>query len=111
MADPKSLWKEINQYNNLTFNIRYADDTTILSTAFEKLPFSTEEIQAACKKWGMKINFSKWKVITSSEKCIVQESEKLETAEEFCFLGSVVSSTQRYVKRRIALASVALGRV
>ena len=41
VADPKSLWKEFNRYTNLTFDIRYADDTTILSTLFEKLQLSS----------------------------------------------------------------------
>ena len=59
VADPKSLWKGFNRYTNLTFDIIYADNTTILSTLFEKLQLSTEDIQAAFRKWVIKINFSK----------------------------------------------------
>ena len=57
MADLKSLCKKFKLYTNLSFDIRYADlyDTTIMSV-FEKLQPSTEEIQAACRKWGMKLN-------------------------------------------------------
>ena len=40
---------------NLSFGIRYADNTTIMSTVLEKLQLATEELQAACRKWGMKI--------------------------------------------------------
>ena len=58
MADLKSLCKKFKLYTNLSFDIRYADlyDTTIMSTVFEKLQPSTEEIQAACRKRGMKLN-------------------------------------------------------
>ena len=83
MADMKSLCKEFKLDTYLSFDIRHADDTTIMFTVFEKLQLSTEE-QAACKTWSMKINFSKCKVITSSKKRIVLEGEELETVEEFC---------------------------
>ena len=53
------------------------DDVTIMSTVFEKLQLSTEELQAACRKWGMEINFSKCKVITPSDKYITVEGEEM----------------------------------
>ena len=84
-------------------NNSYADDTTIMSTVFEKLQLSTEQLQAACSKWGITIYF-KCKVITSSDKRIVLEGEELETVGEFCFL-SIVPSTGRDVSRRLALTS------
>ena len=34
-------------------NIRYADDTTLLDLVFEKLQVATDELDKACKKWGM----------------------------------------------------------
>ena len=61
------------------FDIRYADDTTIMSIVFDKLQLSTEEFQATFRKWGMKINFSKCKVIITSNKRIVLEGEELQT--------------------------------
>ena len=57
MADVKSLCKKFKLFTNLSFDISYADDTTIMSTEFEKLQLSNEDIQAACRKWGMKLNF------------------------------------------------------
>ena len=56
---------------------------------FEKLQLSAEELEAACMKWGMKINFYKYKVITSSEKCIVLDDEELKTGRVL-LLGSIV---------------------
>ena len=44
MADLKNLCKELKLDTNLSFDIRYAGDTTIMSTMFEKLQLSTEVI-------------------------------------------------------------------
>ena len=41
---------------NMTVDIRYADDTTLISAVFEKLQLSTLELEQACQKWGLKIN-------------------------------------------------------
>ena len=49
-ADLKILCKEFMLDTNLSFDIRYADDTTIMSIVFEKLQLSTEELRAACRK-------------------------------------------------------------
>ena len=93
MADLKSLCKEFKLDTNLSFDIRYADDTTIMSIVFEELQLSTEELQVACSKWGIKINL--YKMITSLDKRIVQKGEELETVGEFCFLDSIEPCTQR----------------
>ena len=74
MADLKSLCKEFKLDTNLSFDIRYADDITTMSTMFEKLQRSTE-LQAACRKWGMKINYSKCNIIISLEKHITLEGK------------------------------------
>ena len=50
MADLKSLCKEFKLNTNHSFDIRYADDTTIMSIVFDMLQLSTEELQAACGK-------------------------------------------------------------
>ena len=97
MADTRSVCKEFKLDTKLSCDILYADDIAIISTVFEKLQLSTEELQATCRIWGMTINLSKFKFITLSDKRFVLESEKLETVGDFCFLGSVVPSTQRYV--------------
>ena len=94
----ESLCKEFKLDTNLSFDIRYADDTTIMSTVFEKLQLSTEE-QAACGKWGMKVNLSKCKVTTSLGKHITLDGEELETVGEFDFLGSIILSTERERER------------
>ena len=73
MADLKSLCKEFKLDTNISFDIRYSDNTTIMSTVFEKLQLSTEELQVACRKTSMKINFSQCEVIISLQKHISLE--------------------------------------
>ena len=59
----------------------------------------------------MKINFSKRMVITSSEKGIVLEDKNLETVGGFCFLLSIVPSTDIDVSQCITLVSAGFGRL
>ena len=80
MTYMKILCKEIKLDTNLSFNIGYADDITIVFNVLEKLQISTEELRAASKKRGMKINFSKCKIITSSEKDISRHIALASTA-------------------------------
>ena len=42
--------------NEFSADIRYADDSTLISAVFEKLQLSTKELEEACLKWGMKMN-------------------------------------------------------
>ena len=64
VMDEISTLRDSHLAKNLTTDIRYADDTTLISAMLEKLQFSTEELERACKKWGLKINGSKCKVIS-----------------------------------------------
>jgi len=48
-------------------------EATLISTLTEKLQLATENIKATCNKWGININISKCKVITSPDKHIIQE--------------------------------------
>ena len=59
----------------------------------------------------MKIIFSKCKVVTSLDKCITLEGKERENVGEFCFLGSIVPSTERNVSQRTALTSAAFVRL
>ena len=68
-------------------------------------------LENSCKKWGMKINASKCKVISPSEEDILIENHPIDKVNEFVFLGSVVPGTSSDIKRRIALASAAFGRL
>ena len=111
MKELKDLNASLQLNNNLSIDIRYADDTTLLSTVFGKLSLSTSQLEAACKKWGMKINGAKCKIISPASDNITIDDQVVEKVKEFVFLGSVVPDCSADVKRRIALASSAFGRL
>ena len=83
---------------------------TLLALDFEKLQVAILELQQACLKWGMKINFDKCKVLTLSNDNIVIHGELLENVNNFIYLGSSVPDTTKDIERRIALALIAFGR-
>ena len=68
MEDLKSL-SEFHLNNDLSADIRYADDTTLVSVIFDKLKLSSQELEKTCQKWGLKVNVSKCKV-SSTERDI-----------------------------------------
>ena len=54
-----------------SLSIKYADDSTFLALDFEKLQEVTLQLQQACLKWGMEIDFDKCKVLTPSNSNIM----------------------------------------
>ena len=107
----ESLQNDLTLDDRLSTDIRYADDTTLIALVFEKLKLSTTELEDACRKWGLKINDDKCKVIPSENDSIYINGNQVETVEKFVFLGSVVPNTSDDVARRIALAASAFGRL
>ena len=97
--------------NHLCIDIRYADDTTLIAAVFEKLQLSTDQLQQACLKYGMKINAGKCKAISINQRPIKVDGNDVETVNDFIFLGSNVPSTTVDVKRRISLANTAFGKL
>ena len=111
MKDVRELDGGVNMGSMHINNIRYADDTTLLDLIFEKLQESTNTLEEACSKWGMKINTSKCKIISEDQEDITLSNIPLEKVNKFTFLGSVVPSVENDVKRRITLAAWAFGRL
>ena len=112
MDELGSLQASLRLDESISRDIRYADDTTLISVIFEKLKLSTQELETACQKWGLKINSDKCKVMTKEiNEAIEVNNQTVEKVENFVFLGSVVPNTSDDVKRRIALASSAFGRL
>ena len=98
--------------NNLSNNIRYADDTTLISCIFDKLLLSSEALEEACKKWGMKINSAKCKIISPEDnKAITIDGDPVEHVDNFVFLGSNIPGSTTDIDRRIGMASSAFGRL
>ena len=112
VMDEISSLRELHLNENLSANIRYADDTTFISVIFDKLKIATQELETACRKWGLKINGTKCKIISSElDEEIDIDDEAIEKVENFVFLGSVVPNSTDDIVRRIALASTAFGRL
>ena len=70
MKDLQNLDSGIQMGDMRINNIRYADDTTLMDLVFEKLQISTNELENACSRWGMKINPSKCKIMLQDERHI-----------------------------------------
>ena len=111
MTEVKSLDSVFQLSDHVSADLRYADDTTLLSTIFQKLKLSTAELETACQRWGMKINGAKCKLMSPSNDSLSIDGLQVGSVEEFVFLGSVVPGTSSDIKRRIALASQAFGRL
>ena len=92
MKEMISLDITFKLHDSISIDISYADNTTLLLAIFEKLHPSTSHLDIASKKWGMKINGVKCKIISPSDQRIVIE-EKVELEEEFVFLGSAVPNS------------------
>ena len=111
MDELSCLQNSLELDNTLSTDIRYADDTTFISTMFEKLQISTRELETACRKWGLKINSQKCKVMSRDDRNIYVENSIVEKVDKFVFLGSVVPGSSDDIQRRIGLASSAFGRL
>ena len=106
-----NLQPQLQLDHSLSTDIRYADDTTLITHIFDKLKMSTKELENACKKWGLKVNPLKCKVMTQETDDIQIDNNTVDKVDHFVFLGSDVPNTSDDVKRRIAIASSAFGRL
>ena len=77
---------------DLNFDVRYANDTALIASVFERLQLTTDQLKEACKKYGMKINTEKCRVISDSTTNLTIESEEIKIVKKFTFLGSLVSN-------------------
>ena len=70
-------------------NLRYADDTTLMTESEEELKSLLMKVKEESEKVGLKLNIQKIKImasgpITSWEK----DGERVETVSDFIFLGA-----------------------
>ena len=111
MKDLRNLDNGIQMGEMSINNIRYADDTTLVDLVSDKLQISTNELEKACSKWGMKINPTKCKIMTADDRDITINGSPVDKVDDFVFLGSNVPSVEADVKRRTRLAAWAFGRL
>ena len=105
MKGVQSLNCDFQLNENMSVDIRYADDTTLISDVFEKMQLSTLELEQACQKWGLKINPLKCAIITPDSNAEIEIDNNVVTkVSKFKFLGSLVSDCSSDVQHRISMA-------
>ena len=85
-AGIKTAGKNIN-------NLRYADDTTLMSESKEELKSLLMKLREDSEKAGLKLNTQKMKIMVSSPITSWQiDRETMETVTDFIFLGSKITA-------------------
>lgn len=98
MDELRDLQDSASFDGHLCVDVRYADDTTLIAAVFEKLQFSTDQMQEACLKYGMKINAAKSKAITQNSEPIKIDGKDVETGSKFVFLDQLSPAPQQMLK-------------
>ena len=92
-------------------NLRYADDTTLMSESKEELK-SLLKLREDSEKAGLKLNTQKTKIMASSPITSWQiDGENVETVSDFIFLVSKISADSDYshkIKRCLLLGRKAM---
>ena len=102
MKGVKSLNRDFQLNENMSVDIRYADDTTLIYAEFEKLQISTVELEKACQKKGLKINPLKCAIMTPDSNAEIEiDNNMVPKISKFKFLGSLVPDCSSDVQHRI----------
>ena len=104
-AGIKTAGKNIN-------NLRYADDTTLMSESKEELKSLLMKLREDSEKAGLKLNTQKMKIMVSSPITSWQiDRETMETVTDFIFLGSKITADgdcSHEIKRHLLLRRKAM---
>ena len=74
-------------------NLRYADDTTLMSESEEELISLLMKMKEESEKAGLKLNIQKMKIMASGPLTSWQiDGETIETVRDFIFLGSKITA-------------------
>ena len=74
-------------------NLRYVDDTTLLTESKEKLKSLLMKVKEENEKIGLKLNIQKTKIMASNPITSWQmDGETVETIADFIFLGSKITA-------------------
>ena len=86
-------------------NLRYADDTTLRAESEDELKSLLMKAKEESEKAGLKLNIQKTKIMAPSPIISWQiDGEKMETQEDFIFLGSKItedSDCSHEINRRL----------
>ena len=93
-------------------NLRYADDTTLMTESKEELRTLLMRVKEKSRKAGLKLNLQKTKIVVSGPITSWQiDGEKVETGTDFLFLGSQInvdSDCSHEIKKRLLLGRKAM---
>ena len=93
-------------------NLRYADDTTLMSESEEELKSLLMKVKEESEKIGLKLNIQKTKIMASSPITSWQvDGEGMEIVRDFIFLGSKISADGDFsheIKRRLLFGRKAM---
>ena len=88
-------------------NLRYADDTTLMTESEEELKSLLMKVKEESEKVGLKLNIQKMKFVASSPISSWEiDGETVETVSDFTFLGSKITANgdcSHEIKRRLLL--------
>ena len=74
-------------------NLRYADDTTLMTESEEELKSLLMKVKEKSEKVGLKLNIQKTKIMASGSITSWEiEGETVETVSDFIFLGSKITA-------------------
>ena len=88
----------------MIYNLRYADDTTLVAESKEELMSLLMKVKEESEKVGLKLNIQKTKIMASGP--ITSWQIDGETVADFIFLGSKISADgdcSHEIKRRLLL--------
>ena len=75
------------------YNLRYADDTTLMAKSEEELKSLLMKVKEDSEKVGLKLNIKKTKIMVSGPITSWEiDGETVETASDFIFLGSKITA-------------------
>ncbi|KAI5742530.1 hypothetical protein M8J77_008273 [Diaphorina citri] len=99
-------------------NLKYADDQAVLATSERALQVMIDNINEAGKRFGMKINAGKTKVMkigkTERRINLTLEGQRLEQVESFRYLGGLIKSNgscTEEIRSRIGMGKIAFEKV
>ena len=93
-------------------NLRYADDTTLMTESEEELKSLFLKVKEESEKIGLKLNIQKIKIMASNPITSWQiDEETVETVSDFIFLGSKITADgdcSHEMKRHLLLGRKAM---
>ena len=93
--------------SNITNNLRYADDTTLMAESEEELKSLLMKVKVESEKVGLKLNIQKMKIMASGPITPREiDGETVETESDFIFLDSKITADgdcSHEIKRRLLL--------